>query len=137
MTTPTTYLVTLVLFVSIDLIWLGIIAKNFYRAEIGSLMAEQMSLPAAALFYLIYCAGLMVFVIQPSAAIGGWSRALILGTLFGFVAYATYDLTNLSTLRGWSIKLSVVDMVWGAILSGVTAAAVLAIADRLSGRIAS
>jgi uncharacterized membrane protein len=128
------YLVILALFVSIDFVWLGIIAKSFYRAEIGALLAEKMSLPAAALFYVIYAAGLMFFAVQPSLAGGGWSRALMLGGLFGFVAYATYDLSNLATLRGWSLKLSVVDILWGAALSGLTAAAALLIAERVLGR---
>jgi uncharacterized membrane protein len=128
-----TYLLTLTIFVGVDLVWLGYIAKSFYRAEIGSLLANKMSLPAAAAFYLIYSAGLMLFVIQPSID-GGWSRALVFGSLFGFVAYATYDLSNLATLRGWTLKLSVVDMVWGAALSGFTAAATLIIAGRFAGR---
>ncbi len=128
------YLATLVLFVSIDLIWLGIVAKSFYRAEIGTLMADKMSLPAAAIFYAVYAAGLMFFAIQPSLAVGGWSRALMVGALFGFVAYATYDLTNLATLRGWTVKLSIVDMLWGAALSGFTAGAVVFISDRIATR---
>lgn len=132
MSSLTLYLVALAIFVSIDLIWLGVIAKSFYRAEIGPLLADKMSLPAAAVFYVIYAAGLMFFAIQPGLAAGGWPRALMLGGLFGFVAYATYDLSNLATLRGWSLKLSVVDMLWGATLSGFTAAAVVAIADRVA-----
>lgn len=132
----TVYFVTLGLFVGIDLVWLGFIAKSFYRAEIGTLLAEKMSLPAAVSFYVIYAAGLMFFAIQPSLATGGWTRALMLGGLFGFVAYATYDLSNLATPRGWSPKLSVVDMVWGAALSGFTAAVAVIVSDRLGGRAA-
>jgi uncharacterized membrane protein len=127
----TLFLVTLAIFIGIDLVWLGFIAKSFYRAEIGTLLAENMSLPAAASFYVIYAAGLMFFAIQPSLATGGWTRALMLGALFGFVAYTTYDLSNLATLRGWTVKLAVVDMVWGAALSGFTAAVGVLISDRL------
>ena len=132
----TAYLATLGIFVGIDLVWLGFIAKSFYRAEIGTLLAEKANLPAAAAFYVIYAAGLMFFAIQPSMAAGGWSRALMLGGLFGFVAYATYDLSNLATLRGWTMKLSVVDMMWGATLSGFTAAVALLIADQFAGQVA-
>jgi uncharacterized membrane protein len=132
----TLYLVTLAVFVGIDLVWLGFIAKSFYTAEIGALLDEKMSVPAAVSFYVIYAAGLMFFAIQPSLAMGGWPRALMLGGLFGLVAYATYDLSNLATLRGWSVKLSIVDMMWGAALSGFTAAAALLVWDRLGGQAA-
>jgi uncharacterized membrane protein len=132
----TLYLVTLAMFVGIDLVWLGFIAKSFYRAEIGTLFAEKMSLPAAVAFYVIYAAGLMFFAIQPSLSTGGWTRALMLGGLFGFIAYATYDLSNLATLRGWTVKLAVVDMMWGAALSGFTAAAALLMSGRLGGQAA-
>jgi uncharacterized membrane protein len=130
------YFVTLAVFVGVDLVWLGLIAKSFYSGEIGALLAEKMSLTAAICFYVIYAAGLMFFAIQPSLATGGWTRALMLGGLFGFVAYATYDLSNLATLRGWSLKLSVVDILWGAALSGFTAAAAVFVSDRLSGQAA-
>lgn len=128
------YLVTVAIFVSIDLIWLGFIAKSFYAAEIGTLFAEKMSLSAAALFYLIYAAGLVFFAVQPGLTTGGWLRAAMLGGVFGFVAYATYDLSNLATLRGWSTKLAIVDMVWGAVLSGFTAAIAVFVAERLFGQ---
>jgi uncharacterized membrane protein len=130
----TVYLVALAIFVSIDLVWLGFVAKSFYSAEIGGLLAEQMNLPAAVLFYAIYAVGLMVFAVQPGLTSGGWFRAAMLGGLFGFVAYATYDLSNLATLRGWSTKLAIVDMVWGAVLSGLTAAITVLIAERLFAR---
>jgi uncharacterized membrane protein len=128
----TTYVIALVLFVGLDLVWLGYVARGFYQAEIGALFAEKMNLPAAAAFYLIYTVGLMVFVLQPSLLQGGWMRALMLGALFGFVAYSTYDLSNLATLRGWTTKLSIVDMVWGATLTGVTSALTVILAARFA-----
>lgn len=128
------YLVTLAIFVGIDFVWLGFIAKRFYRAEIGTLLAEKVNLPAAVSFYVIYAVGLVFFAVQPSLSSGGWSRALMLGGLLGLFAYATYDLTNLTTLRGWTFKLSVVDMLWGTALSGFTAALATIIADRWLGR---
>ncbi len=124
------YLVTLVVFVAIDLLWLGVVAKSFYRAEIGPLLAPQTNLGAALAFYVIYAFGLMFFVIQPATLAGGWTKALLAGAVFGFVAYATYDLSNLATLRGWSIKLSAVDMLWGAALTGATCAIAVAAASR-------
>lgn len=130
----TVYLVTFAIFIGIDLIWLGYIARSFYRDQIGSLLADKMRLPAAAAFYVVYAAGLMFFAVQPSLPDGGWPRALMLGGLFGFFAYATYDLTNLATLRGWTLKLSIVDMLWGTALSGFTAAVATMIADRLLGQ---
>ncbi len=130
----TMYFTTLAIFVGIDLVWLGVIAKSFYRAEMGPLLADKMNLPAAAIFYIIYAAGLMFFAVQPSLSSGGWSRAMMLGGLLGACAYATYDLTNLATLRGWTVKLSIVDMLWGTVLSGFTAAVAPLVADQLLGK---
>jgi uncharacterized membrane protein len=115
------YLATLAAFIVFDLIWLGLIAKAFYRRELGGLMANPINLPAAILFYLILPAGLVIFAVQPS--LGNVSRAAQLGAMFGFFAYATYDLTNLATLKNWSAKLSMVDMAWGTVLSAMCAAA--------------
>jgi uncharacterized membrane protein len=126
------YIVTLVVFVVIDLIWLGYIAKGFYRAQLGSLMAEPMNLPAAVVFYLIYAGGLVFFAVQPGLIQGGWQRGLMLGAILGFVAYATYDLSNLATLRGWPLPLTVVDIVWGSALSAMTAAIAIIISSRIA-----
>jgi uncharacterized membrane protein len=128
------YLIAFVLLVGVDLVWLGYVAKNFYQSEIGGLFAEKMNLSAAIAFYAIYTFGLVVLIIQPNLTDGGWPRALMLGSLFGFVAYATYDLSNLATLRGWTTKLAIVDMLWGAVLTGTTAAATIIIASRLFAR---
>ena len=90
-----------------------------------------MNLPAAAAFYVIYAAGLMFFAIQPSFATGGWSRALMLGGLFGFIAYATYDLTNLATLKNWPLGLALADMAWGSFATALAAATGYAVYVRL------
>ncbi len=118
----TAYLATLVTFVAIDLVWLGVVAKEFYRREMGDLMAQSFNLAAAGAFYLLYPAAVVLFAVQPAAA-SAWSTAMFMGALLGLFAYGTYDLTNLATLRGWSLTLSVVDMVWGALLTGVAATA--------------
>lgn len=131
MTYIVTYAVALCAFLVLDLIWLGWIASGFYRSEIGTLLAPNTNLYAAAAFYLIFTAGLMVFVIVPNLAEGAWLRAFMMGALFGFVAYATYDLSNLATLQGWSLRLSLTDMVWGAVLSGVTSASAIVISNGL------
>lgn len=132
MPTVIAYAATVAVFVVVDLIWLAVVAKSFYRAEIGHLLAEKFSLPAAGAFYLLYGVGLMIFAVMPALDSGRSVDALRLGALFGLFAYATYDLTNLATLRDWSLKLSVVDMVWGSILSGLSAYAGCVIARSLS-----
>jgi uncharacterized membrane protein len=115
------YLATTLAFIVIDLIWLGVVAKQFYRRELGSLMLEKINVPVALVFYLLYPVGLTIFAVVPALNGGGVSHGLLLGALFGFFAYATYDLTNLATLKNWSAKLSLVDMAWGAVLSAVCA----------------
>ena len=117
------YGVTAVVMIAIDLVWLGLIAKPLYQSGIGHLMAEKPNVPIAVVFYLVYALGLMVFAVTPEQSAAGWSRALMVGALFGFFAYATYDLTNLSTLRGWPLGLSLMDLAWGTLVSGVSSAA--------------
>ena len=117
-----TYLATLIAFAGIDFIWLGYIAQGFYKSQIGHLYADNVNLPAAVAFYLVYVLGLVLFAVQPAAASGGVMKALTLGATFGFFCYATYDLTNLATLKNWTLQLSLTDMAWGALLSGISAA---------------
>lgn len=104
----------------LDVVWLGFIAKSFYRAELGHLMADTVNAPAAIGFYLLYVVGLMIFVISPEVSSGDWRRALLFGALFGFFAYMTYDLSNLATLKGVSWRLALTDMAWGALASAVS-----------------
>ena len=127
MSTVLVYVTTLTIFVVVDLVWLGAIAKSFYRRQIGPLLKQPFSLPAILAFYLIYAAGLVVFAVRPALDTGTWIHAARDGALLGAVCYATYDLTNLATLRGWSAVLSIVDMAWGKVLSALTAAAACAI----------
>ena len=115
------YLLTLIPFVALDALWLGLIAPQFYRAQIGHLMAEQVNWPAAALFYALYIVGMVIFVTGPAIQRGDLRQALLRGALFGFITYATYDLTNHATLRDWPILMTVVDMAWGTTLGGLTA----------------
>lgn len=116
--------------VALDLLWLGLIAKPFYQQGIGHLMMPQPNVAVAVLFYALFIVGLMVFAIVPHAATG-WGRLLLMAALFGFFTYATYDLTNLATLRDWPVRVVLADVAWGAFVSMVAAAAGKAAWDRL------
>ena len=124
------YLATLLVFAGVDFVWLGFIAHGYYRSQIGHLIADQVNMIAAVAFYLIYVLGLVVFAVSPAAASGGVLKGFMLGGMFGFFCYATYDLTNLATLKNWTLPLSLLDMAWGAFLSGVAAAAGTWVAGR-------
>ena len=121
MTNLIAYGATALVFFGLDFLWLGTVANSFYRGQLGPLMAEQVNIPVAALFYALYVVGLVIFAVAPALAAGSWKTALVYGALFGFFAYATYDLTNLATLRDWPAALSVVDLIWGTVLSGTSA----------------
>lgn len=102
-----------VIFGAIDAVWLSVVANKFYKSQIGSLLLEKPNLIAAVLFYVIFLIGLLVFVLHPAFLAQDWKLALGLGALFGFVTYATYDLTNLATLKDFPVKLVIVDLIWG------------------------
>lgn len=116
------YAATLISFVVIDLIWLGVVAKRFYRAQLDGLLADQYNFIAAALFYLAYPLGVTVFAVAPTFESGSWPHAALWGAMLGLFAYGTYDLTNLATLRNWPLRLTAVDMLWGTVLTGFAAA---------------
>ena len=111
------YLIALPVFLAIDMVWLTIVAKNFYAKQIGYLMAKNPNLFAALIFYLIFIAGLIVFVITPALDKKMWIQALLAGAFFGLVTYATYDLTNLATVKDWPLIITFVDLIWGMVLS--------------------
>jgi len=115
------YGVTAVVFLSIDAVWLGYVARGIYVDQIGHLMRERPNFGAAAVFYLIFVIGIVFFAVNPALERGAPLVALGYGALFGFFAYATYDVTNYSTLRDWPIGVAVLDTVWGATLTGVSA----------------
>ena len=112
------YLVTLVAFIVIDMIWLGLIAKKFYRDQLGFMMRATVNWPAAIIFYLLFIVGLVFFVVYPSLSQDSRFYAFITGALFGLIAYSTYDLTNLATLKNWPLTVTIVDLAWGSLLSG-------------------
>ncbi len=125
------YLIAVPLFFAIDMLWLGLIAKSFYFNQIGALMKTDTNWTAAIIFYLLFIAGLVLFVIAPAVEKNSWTHALVFGALFGFIAYATYDLTNLATLKGWPLMVSLVDMAWGAVLAASVSSVTYWIATRV------
>lgn len=123
------YMASLVTFLIIDGLWLGIVARSFYVQQIGHLLRPSPDFGVAGAFYLLYVVGVVVFAVLPALAQQSWVTALVLGALLGFIAYGTYDLTNLATLAGWPVLVSVVDMIWGAVLT-----ATVALAGYMAGR---
>jgi len=118
------YGVAVVAFLVIDMVWLGVIARSFYRAQIGHLMRDNVNWAAAIVFYLVFVSGIVVLVVWPAIQRHSLSHALVLGALLGLVTYAAYDLTNLATLEGFPLTVALVDLVWGMVLcatvSGIT-----------------
>ena len=127
-----TYLTVLVVFTAVDFLWLGLIALDFYKKEIGSLMLEKPRLEIAVIFYALCALGITILAVQPALNSGGWYTALLLGAVFGLCAYGTYDLTNLATLQSWTLRLAAVDMAWGTFLTAIAALAGF-VAGRLAG----
>ncbi|EJB03517.1 putative membrane protein [Rhizobium leguminosarum bv. trifolii WSM597] len=104
-----------------DGIWLGLVARNFYRDQLGALMLPSPNLAVAALFYLFFAAAVVVLAVLPSLLAGSIATALIHGAILGLAAYGTYDITNLATLRNWPLTMSLIDMAWGTLLTALTA----------------
>jgi uncharacterized membrane protein len=111
------YLVSLAAFFTIDMLWLGLVARSFYQQHLGFLMAPSPNWFVAIIFYLLFIFGLLVFVVLPGLGANSLKTTLLRAALFGLITYATYDLTNLATLKDWPALLSVVDMLWGSALS--------------------
>ena len=114
---------TALLFFGLDFLWLTVLGIGFYRAEIGGLLLERPSPAPAAIFYLFYVAGLVGFAVLPADNAGSWVWALLAGVALGLLAYGTYDMTNLATLKGWTLNISLIDLAWGGFLSGSAALA--------------
>ena len=116
------YLLTVPVFFLIDMLWLGVVAKDFYQVKWASFLGP-VNWTAAIIFYLIFIVGIIIFAVAPALESNSLTKALVLGALFGFFTYATYDFTNLATLKDWPILVVVVDVIWGAVLSGSVAVA--------------
>jgi uncharacterized membrane protein len=125
------YAIALPVFFAIDMVWLGLAAKNFYRNQIGFLMTPNINWLAAIIFYLLFIVGLVLFVITPAIDKNSWTHALLFGALFGLITYATYDLTNLATLKDWPLLVTIVDLAWGAVLAASVSTATYFIAAKI------
>lgn len=117
------YLATAAVFFGLDYLWLSRIAIGFYRSQIGEILRDRPNFTAAGLFYLFYVAGIVWFAVLPGVQKGSLTTAAASGALLGLIAYGTYDMTNLATLKAWSLPVSLVDMAWGAVLTAAAAAA--------------
>ncbi len=115
------YFVLFVVFFIVDLVWLGLVAPKFYKANLGHLMTDKINWIAALVFYFVYIFALLIFVVNPSIESGSLINALKFGALLGFVMYATYDLTNQATLKDWPVIVTVVDLMWGTFVTATTA----------------
>ncbi len=125
------FTIALPVFFAIDIIWIGFLAKDFYRSQIGTLLKSDVNWTAAIIFYLIFIAGLVTFVIAPAVEKGSWSHALIFGALFGLVCYATYDLTNLALAKDWPVLVTIVDLVWGAFIASAVSVVTYFIVNKI------
>lgn len=126
------YAIALPVLCAIDIVWLGFVAKSFYRNQIGFLMNSEINWAAAVAFYLLFVFGLVLFVITPAIEKRSWMHALAFGALFGLITYATYDLSNLATLKNWPVLVTIVDLVWGTTLAALVATATYFIAQKVS-----
>jgi uncharacterized membrane protein len=124
-------LIALPVFFAIDMLWLGVIARQFYRDQLGALLRSEFNWWAAIAFYLLFIVALVYFVIAPALKNGSLSEALFRGAFFGLVTYATYDLTNLATLKNWPLLLTGIDMLWGMILAASVAGITYTLASRI------
>ncbi|HBD74490.1 MAG TPA: DUF2177 domain-containing protein [Acholeplasmataceae bacterium] len=110
------FFIAFVIFFIIDILWLGLFAKNMYQSQIGFILAKKPNWYAAILFYILYIVFLMIFAILPALQTSSLNDAMLYGALYGFITYATYDLTNLATLEKWPLKVTIIDIIWGTLL---------------------
>ena len=125
------FLIALPIFFVIDMVWLVVVARKFYQQQIGFLMKPDINWVAAIIFYLLFIAGLVIFVISPAVEKHSWVQALLFGALFGLITYATYDLTNLATLQNWPLLVTVVDLIWGTVLASSISLITYVIANKM------
>jgi uncharacterized membrane protein len=127
------FLIALPVFIVIDMVWLVLVAKDFYQKQIGFLMRPDINWYAAIIFYLLFIAGLVTFVISPAVEKHSWLHALLFGAFFGLITYATYDLTNLATTKDWPLLVTIVDLIWGTVLSASISIITYLIAGKVYG----
>lgn len=117
------YGLTTIVFFAVDIVWLGFVARKMYREQLAHILADSTNWAAAIIFYLLFVVGIMVFAIVPAVNEQSVMRAVLLGAFFGFITYATYDLTNLATVKDWPISVTIIDMIWGSVLVTVVSVA--------------
>jgi uncharacterized membrane protein len=117
------YIACLVVMGGLDFFWLTTMSPTLYRRDLGVLLAGDPNMTVAVIFYLTYMVGILIFAVRPALTSGDWRTAALYGALFGFFAYATYDLTNFATLKVWTLRVTMLDMAWGTVLTGATATA--------------
>jgi len=127
------YVTLLAAFLVVDAIWLGLVARGLYRDQLGHLLAPEVNWLAAGVFYLLFIAGIQLFVVEPGIQRGASGWTLRRAALFGLVTYATYDLTNLATLRDWPLLVTIVDLAWGAVLCTIVSLAGFLAGRRMRG----
>jgi uncharacterized membrane protein len=133
MTYVIAYVATTVAFLGLDFFWLGTVATGFYKSRLGDMLLNQPNFVAAGVFYLFYVGGIVYFAVQPALVSGNWTTAAVAGAILGFIAYGTYDMTNLATLKNWSATVSAVDMAWGTALTSFSAVIGYLITQKFSG----
>lgn len=126
------YLVLLATFFAIDMLWLGLVARSFYQQSLGFLMSPSPNWFAAGIFYLLFILGILFFVVVPGLESGSLKATFLRAALFGLITYATYDLTNLATIKDWPVLLTVVDLLWGTFLSVSVSSVGFVVGKRLS-----
>lgn len=117
------YLSTLLVFFAVDMIWLGLVARTFYKKHLGFLMAPEVNWYAALIFYFLFILGVLVFVVIPGIRDNDLTMTLIKAALFGLITYATYDLTNLATVKNWPLLITIIDLIWGMVLTTIVSLA--------------
>lgn len=117
------YLLTTLVFFAVDMTWLGFIAKGIYKKYLGGFLSDNVNWPAAIIFYLLFIIGIFYFAILPAVEKNALAKAILSGALFGFFTYATYDLTNLATLKDWPLPIVFIDIIWGSVLTGIVSTA--------------
>jgi uncharacterized membrane protein len=113
-----TYFIALLSFFALDMVWLGVISKNYYKEKLGFILSENPNWVAAIVFYLLFIAGIIFFAINPGIKANNWQVALLNGAVLGALCYATYDLTNMATIAKWPIEIVIIDIIWGMMLTG-------------------
>ncbi|MFZ6734143.1 DUF2177 family protein [Undibacterium sp. Ji42W] len=117
---------------ALDAAWLTMVMGPLYKSHLGDMMLAQPKIAPAAVFYLLYAMGVVVFAVTPALGQQSWTCALMLSGLLGLIAYATYDLTNLSTLKGWSLTLSLIDIGWGTLMTSIGGTVAYFVVNRTS-----